>query len=166
MIRRAKLQEIPDILRITKACAADMANCGIYQWNEHYPSREIIEKDLERDELYVLAKPYGIIGLIVISEFMDPEYREVRWLTANSNNRYIHRLAVHPEFQGKGHARQLMLFAETMAKKAGVVSIRLDTFSQNQKNQRFYLQRGYKKLGDIYFPLQSKQPFHCYELVL
>jgi ribosomal protein S18 acetylase RimI-like enzyme len=97
---------------------------------------------------------------------MDPEYREVRWLTANSNNRYIHRLAVHPEFQGKGHARQLMLFAETMAKKAGVVSIRLDTFSQNQKNQRFYLQRGYKKLGDIYFPLQSKQPFHCYELVL
>jgi hypothetical protein len=75
MIRRAKLQEIPDILRITKACAADMANCGIYQWNEHYPSREISEKDLERDELYVLAKPYGIIGLIVISEFMDPEYR-------------------------------------------------------------------------------------------
>jgi hypothetical protein len=31
MIRQAKILEIPDILRITKACAAHMAGFGIYQ---------------------------------------------------------------------------------------------------------------------------------------
>lgn len=166
MIRRAKLQEIPDILRITKACAADMASRGIYQWNANYPSFEIIEHDLQRDELYVLRIGSGLVGLIVLSRFMDREYREVNWLTPDGDNMYIHRLAVHPNLQGNGYARQLMAFAEEMAKKAGAISLRLDTFSQNKRNQRFYEQRGYKKLGDIYFPLQSTLPFHCYELVL
>jgi hypothetical protein len=31
MIRQAKILEIPDILRITKACAVHMAGFGIYQ---------------------------------------------------------------------------------------------------------------------------------------
>jgi ribosomal protein S18 acetylase RimI-like enzyme len=165
MIRRAKLQEIPDILRITDACATQMASHGIYQWNSYYPSYEILEQDVLRDELYVLTNQPEIVGLIVISKVMDPQYKNVSWLTPDGDNLYIHRLAVHPEYQGKGYAQQLMGFAEDFAKKAGAVSIRLDTFSQNRKNQRFYGQRGYKKLGDVYFPGQSVDPFHCYELV-
>ena len=46
------------------------------------------------------------------------------------------------------------------------VSIRLDTFSQNKRNQQFYEQRNYVKLENIYFPNQSEFPFHCYEKVL
>lgn len=166
MIRCAKVQEIPDILRITRACATHMADRGIFQWNEYYPRLEIIEKDLARQELYVLIEHAAIIGLVVITTLMDEEYKAINWLTANRNNLYIHRLAVDPEYQGKGYARQLMDFAEDLANKAGAVSIRLDTFSQNERNQQFYAQRGYKQLGDIYFPNQSAHPFYCYELVL
>ena len=166
MIRCAKVQEIPDTLRITRACAVHMADRGIFQWNEYYPRPEIIEKDLERQELYVFIEHSAIIGLVVITTLMDEEYKNVNWLTANKDNLYIHRLAVDPEYQGKGYARQLMDFAEGLARKAGAVSIRLDTFSQNRRNQQFYAHRGYKKLGDIYFPNQSNHPFHCYELVL
>ncbi|MGB5273018.1 MAG: GNAT family N-acetyltransferase, partial [Flavobacteriaceae bacterium] len=43
MIRRAKISEIPDILKLTKACAVAMIEKGIYQWNEHYPSRSAFE---------------------------------------------------------------------------------------------------------------------------
>ena len=58
-----------------------------------------------------------------------------------------------------------MDFAENESKLSGVESIRLDTFSQNIVNQNFYEKRGYVKLEDIYFPLQSEHPFHCYELL-
>ena len=81
-------------------------------------------------------------------------------------NLYIHRLAIDPSQQGKGYAQKLMSFAEDKAKKNGLVSVRLDTFSQNKRNQRFYEARGYNKLSDIYFPKQSEHPFHCYELIL
>jgi len=166
MIRRAKIPEIPDILDITKACAVFMIDKGIYQWNEEYPSSKAFEKDIERKELFVLEKAAKVIGTVVISTLMDDEYASVKWLTPNSNNVYIHRLSVAPKFQGKGYAQQLMDFAENLARENGYISIRLDTFSQNRRNQKFYETRGYKRLEDIAYPKQSEYPFHCYELVL
>lgn len=166
MIRRAKITEIPDILSLTKACTEHMVRKGIFQWNAHYPSKKVFEKDMERAELYVLDTNGRIMGIIVISTYMDEEYAQVDWLTPNKDNIYIHRLGVHPDFQGNGFAQRLIDFAETRARQNGCVSVRLDTFSQNPRNQRFYEARGYQKLGDIFFPKQSEHPFHCYELVL
>lgn len=165
MIEHAKISEIPEILSLTQACAQAMITNNIYQWNEHYPSKEAFKNDIEQEELYVLKENNLIIGTIVISTFMDKEYIPITWLTPTKNNYYIHRLAVHPAHQRKGYARQLMDYAEAFAKAKKATSIRLDTFSQNQRNQRFYETRGYQKLGDIYFPKQSKHPFYCYELV-
>ncbi len=165
MIRRAKITELPAILSITRTCTIDMIQKGIFQWNEDYPSTQNFEKDIERAELYLLENDNRIIGTIVISTFMDEEYSQTNWLTPNENNIYIHRLAVHPDFQGKGFAQQLMDFAENYARQNGYASVRLDTFSQNPRNQKFYESRGYQKLDDIFFPNQSEYPFHCYELV-
>lgn len=166
MIRPAKISEIPDILDITRACAEKMKRNGIFQWNEHYPSKEAFVQDVKRNELYVKLFDGKPIGAIVISTHMDDEYIPIQWLTSNGNNTYIHRVCVHPEHQGKGFAQELMDFAEDFTKKNGFVSVRLDTFSQNKRNQHFYERRGYQKLGDIFFPKQSTHPFHCYELVL
>ena len=166
MIRLAKLSEIKDILRITQACAFKMQQEGIHQWNEHYPTERPFIKDAERSELYIKEHHGKIIGAITISTKMDEEYVPVTWLTPNGNSTYIHRLCVHPDNQGKGVAQELMNFAEDYSKDHGFVSVRLDTFSQNKRNQRFYEQRGYQKLEDIFFPKQSEHPFHCYELVL
>lgn len=73
-MRIAKVSEIPDILSITKACALHMQEKGIYQWNEHYPSKIAFENDIKRNELYILEIDNKIIGTIVISTFKDEEY--------------------------------------------------------------------------------------------
>lgn len=167
MIRPARADEIDQALEITRACAREMISRGIFQWNEYYPSREVFEKDLKRSELYVLEENEQIPGIIVISSLKDEIYEEVDWLTpSDAKSVYIHRLAVHPDFQGKGYAQKLLSFAEAKARHEGYESVRLDTFSQNRRNQLFYEQRGYQRLGDIYFPKQSEHPFYCYELVL
>ena len=166
MIVPAKKKEIPEILSLTKACAKAMIAKGIFQWNEHYPSQAAFEQDILRQELYVYKLDNRIIGIIVLSTHMDDEYIPVHWLSPNSKNLYIHRLAVHPEYQSKGYAQQLMDYAEAFAKANQLLSIRLDTFSQNTRNQHFYEKRGYQRLGNIYFPKQSKHPFYCYELLL
>ncbi|MCL6274146.1 GNAT family N-acetyltransferase [Muricauda sp. 2012CJ35-5] len=166
MIRPGKITDIEDILHITRRCAQKMEQMGIYQWNEHYPSREAFQNDVKRNELYVLELDGKVMGTVVVSTFMDEEYIPIQWLTKNENNIYIHRLSIDPELQGKGYAQKLMDFGENFARKNNIQSVRLDTFSQNKRNQHFYEQRGYKKLGDIFFPKQSSHPFHCYELVL
>ena len=166
MIRKAVPKDIQSIVEITRACAADMIAKNIFQWNDFYPDKTPFLKDLERQELYVLEADNEVLGCITISTFMDKEYVPIAWLTPNEENIYIHRLAIHPESQGKGYAQKLMVFAENHAKEQGCKSVRLDTFSQNKRNQAFYTQRGYEKLGNIFFPKQSKHPFYCYELVL
>jgi ribosomal protein S18 acetylase RimI-like enzyme len=166
MIQPAKILQINEILRMTDACRIAMEEKGIYQWTLDYPSKKAFEKDIERNELYVLKSTQKLIGCMVVSKLMDEEYRNVKWLTPNTDNFYIHRLGVHPKFQGQGFARRLMDFGEKFAKKNKALSVRLDTFSQNKRNQEFYEQRGYIKLEDIFFPDQSEHPFHCYELVL
>ncbi|MCB4798197.1 GNAT family N-acetyltransferase [Neotamlana laminarinivorans] len=166
MIRKAKVTDIDRLLEITKSCAASMIAQNIFQWNEFYPNKKPFLNDFNRDELYVLDIDNKVMGCITISTLMDEEYIPIKWLTKNENNIYIHRLAVHPEVQGKGYAQKLMSFAENYAKTNHFTSVRLDTFSQNPRNVKFYETRGYKRLGDVFFPKQSEFPFHCYELVL
>ena len=166
MIRKALIEDIDNLLKITKSCAVNLTTQKIYQWNDIYPNKQAFINDFKRDELYVLELNHTIIGCITISTLMDEEDFPIKWLTPDTNNIYIHRLAVHPEYQGKGFAQELMTFAENYAKKNHFVSVRLDTFSQNPKNLKFDELRNYKRLGEIYFPKQSHHPFYCYELIL
>ena len=166
MIQPAVPSDLPEIKRLTEACAVSMQEIGIFQWNEHYPSREKLEQDIRLKELYVLKEEGMILGIIVLTPSMDEEYIPIEWLTPNGNNLYVHRVAVHPSAWGRGYGQQLMDFAEHFARERNYPSLRLDTFSQNKRNHRFYEARGYQRLGDIYFPKQSEHPFHCYEKVL
>ncbi|WP_046754991.1 GNAT family N-acetyltransferase [Kordia jejudonensis] len=164
-IRNATIADIDALLHITKACAKHMISKKIFQWNENYPNREAFKDDIARNELYVLTNTDKIVGCMVISSVMDEEYKTITWDSPDDKNLYIHRLAVHPEYQGKGYAQHLMDFAESFAIENNYRSIRLDTFSKNTRNQKFYELRGYKKLANVYFPKQSVYPFYCYERI-
>ncbi|MGB3149938.1 MAG: GNAT family N-acetyltransferase [Maribacter sp.] len=165
MIQQAKISEIPDILTVTDLCRRYMDAKGILQWTDEYPSRNQFEIDIKRKELYILKKKNTLIGCVVLSTLMDEEYKTIKWLTSYDASIYVHRLAVHPSYQGKGFAQRLMDFAEGYARDNNYLSVRLDTFSQNKRNQEFYKKRGYQQLEKIYFPNQSKHPFYCFELV-
>lgn len=163
MIRLAKSEEITGILNLTQVCANHMITNGIFQWNKLYPSKKNFQNDMSKNELYVYILKEKLIGIITITPKIDSEYINVKWLSPNTKNLYVHRLAVYPKYQGKGYAQKLMDFAENFALENHFVSIRLDTFSLNKRNQAFYEKRGYTKLDSIFFPDQSKSPFYCYE---
>lgn len=165
MIRLAQKSDLDRVLQITRLCAREMESRKVFQWNEHYPDRKSFVNDINNSELYVYCIQDMVIGCVSICAFMDEVYSKVSWKTDGKNSVYIHRLAVDPKHQKQGIGSKLMDFAENESKLSGVESIRLDTFSQNIVNQNFYEKRGYVKLEDIYFPLQSEHPFHCYELL-
>ena len=166
MIRKANLKDLHSVKKIAEACATNMINQGVFQWNEHYHSLAIFKKDIEEENLYVIDLDGIVYGCIMFSEEKDPLYNTINWLTPDRSNLYLHRLAIHPLQQKKGWGKKLMDFAENYALENGNISIRLDTFSQNLRNNTFYKARGYTRLGDVYFVKQSTFPFHCYEKVL
>ena len=110
MIRLATKQDLSMIIEITRACATFMISKNIFQWNEHYPNIETFEKDVDNQTLYVIESDSVVIGCIVISDHMDDFYSKVKWTTPNDKNLYLHRLAIDPDYQKKGYAKQLMNF--------------------------------------------------------
>lgn len=163
-IIKANEKDIDQLISVTGNCAKDLMAKNIYQWNESYPSREVLLHDIALQQLWKLEVNSKIVGIVVMTEIEDEEYNGVEWLTENAKNLYIHRLAVDPDHQGKGYAQMLMSFAENYAIENKYASIRLDTFSQNKRNQKFYENRNYTRLGNVYFPNQSEDPFYCYEM--
>ena len=166
MIRKAVLQDITHIKKITEACARHMIAQGIFQWNENYPDLAVLTKDVKEETVYVVEATGTIIGCVMFSMVMDNFYKDIAWLTPNARQLYVHRLAVHPEQQGKGIARSLMDFGEQLARENECLSVRLDTFSKNPRNNRFYQARNYKRVGEVFFAQKSPDPFYCYEKVL
>ncbi|OFZ53920.1 MAG: hypothetical protein A3D92_03595 [Bacteroidetes bacterium RIFCSPHIGHO2_02_FULL_44_7] len=167
MISRGEIGEIDEIIALTQACGRHMRENGIDQWDEQYPDRTSIERDLQTGTLFALRDTEKILGIVVLNEKQDEEYAEISWSTSEGDkNLIVHRLAVLPSFQGKGLARQLMDFAEDFGREQGYAAIRLDTYSQNPGNQRFYRARGYRDLGPVFLKYKKDHPYYCYELLL
>ena len=117
--------------------------------------------------MFAYRENNDVVGIVVFNESQDEEYAEINWSTSEADrNIVVHRLAVRPDKQRRGIARRLMDFAEQWARENDYDAIRLDTFSQNPRNQRFYLNRGYTDLGTVYLKYKKDHPYYCYELLL
>ncbi len=162
-IRPGASGDLGAVISLMRNCAQHLIQEGIYQWDHNYPSVLDITAGIDRTNLWVYEIDKGIVGTVTIDENQSPEYLSLNWNSPNFL--VIHRLAVLPECQGKGIARKLMDFAETKVSELGYDSIRLDTYSLNTRNVRFYNNRGYQKIGEVYFR-GIREPFLCFEKIL
>ena len=97
-----------------------------------------------------------------MNDHQDEEYQSIDWKFNPKKVLVVHRLMVHPNFQNKGYAKQLMDFAENFAKQNQYTSIRLDTYTQNKISFEFYKKRNYVLRGTVFFK-GRKDPFYCLE---
>lgn len=161
-IIKGQKQDLSDILDIISKCIKYMESQGIYQWNEFYPNSDIIENDIKSEDCYVLKDNEKCVAYVAINEEQSPEYSQINWFTDGRKVLVIHRLSVHPKFQGKGIAKKILKFIEDFANKNNYSSIRLDAYSGNEKALKLYENFGYKKVGQFFFPRRDL-PFYCYE---
>ena len=165
-IELANINDLDRVKKIADDCALEMVSRKIFQWDENYPNIEIFKKDIDNQNLYVYRNKSLILGCIMLSLSKDEVYNNINWLTKDEKNLYVHRLAVDPHYQNKGIGKLLMDFAEEYGRINSLKSIRLDTFSKNERNKKFYRSREYIQLDNVYFPNQSEFPFHCFEKIL
>lgn len=164
-IIKGQKQDLSSIFHIISNCIKYMQNQGIYQWNEFYPNSDLIENDIKSGDCYILKNDEKPVAYVAINEDQDPEYSKINWLTDGRKVLVIHRLCVHPEFQGKGVAKEILKFIEDFATKNGYLSIRLDAYSGNEKALKLYENFGYKKVGQFSLPM-IEHPFYCYEKII
>ena len=74
MIRKAVRKDIPNLKKITEACARHMIAQGIFQWNEQYPSVAVFQKDIEQENMYVFELDEKLAGCVMLSFHKDDFY--------------------------------------------------------------------------------------------
>ena len=151
-IRAAVEKETEEIMNLIAKCVLVMQAGGSDQWDDSYPNREVISGDIARGALFAAVDEDRIAGIIVLDENQAEEYKSIEWKYTEGPHLIMHRLAVHPEIQGKGIARKLIAFAEKRAELNGYQSIRLDTYAKNTKALELYTRLGYDRKGEVNFP--------------
>lgn len=150
------------ILSLFKAVTAELQKSGIKQWDRFYPNRFVIGKDLKEQHLFGVKEKGQVIAVITVDQNQSEKYQTIIWEDNAEKAGCIHRLAVHPEHQGKGIGKQLLQFAEKQVRREGLQCIRLDVFSSNPSAISMYEKAGYQKRGQIFFPFRKK-PYFCFE---
>ena len=60
-IRIAKIEDINIIISLIKDCIEHMNKQNIYQWDEFYPSYNLIQQDIQNKSLYLIGNSNIII---------------------------------------------------------------------------------------------------------
>ena len=165
IIRKAKINELDEIMNMYASCVDGMQKANIDQWDSTYPNRKIISQDIRNKSFYIFLINDKIIGGINVDKIQDKTYLDVEWKDKDNKFLVVHRLAVRQEFWKKGIGNKLMIFAESLVKEKKLNSIRLDTYSSNPIAINFYLNLGYIKKGEIFLK-PNKNEYYCFEKLI
>lgn len=150
--RKTVKSDVTDVMKIIKQAQEYFKVQGIDQWQNNYPNEEVIIKDIENDESYVLIKDNEIVATTVISFNREKTYEAIfdgQWIT-DGEYAAIHRIAVADKFKGLGFSGKMINYAEKMCKDRNIKSIKADTHRDNLSMQALLGKNNFKYCGVIF----------------
>lgn len=158
MIRKATYDDIPALMDIFRRARLIMRESGnLNQWNDSYPSEQIVRQDIDNGNCFVLCSEDKVIATMAFIEGPDPTYAEIyegRWMTDDPYH-VIHRIAVLEP----GHEAAVK-FLDWGFERAG--SIRIDTHKDNVIMHHVLTKYGFTHCGMIL--LANGDPREAYQM--
>ncbi len=148
---KAGPDKVVEVHEILKKCGEDMKlRFGFGHWVPPYPL-ELLRVDAEEKSVYIVLDGGKNIATVTTGE-QPPGYYDISlWEAPDEKAIYMNRLAVLPEFQGRGVGAWCMNKVERAAKETGCAAVRLNTIEKHIKLQHFYEKLGYQRKGGIKF---------------
>lgn len=157
MIRKATYDDVPVLMDVFRKARGIMRSSGnMNQWNDGYPSEEVVRKDIDNGHCVVLCEDGKVVATMAFIPGPDPTYAEIYdggWLS-DAPYHVIHRIAV----AGPGHnaARALLDWGFGQAG-----SIRIDTHKDNVIMHHVLSKYGFTHCGVIL--LANGDPREAYQ---
>lgn len=152
MIRRARNSDITAVMGIVRDAQAALAELCIDQWQDGYPTHDIIGKDIVDGVGYVVTDASGeVVGYAAIILTGEEAYRQIAdsdWHT-QGDCVVVHRLCVSRKARRGGVAKKLMNYAAQLATERGIGCFRVDTHRGNTRMLSMLQQLGFNYVGVI-----------------
>lgn len=168
-IRQATVSDLEALMALFDEARGTIATLGIDQWQDGYPSREVVADDVAKACSYVVEIDGSVGGTFVLVDDGEVTYDNIydgHWLTGDDCRDYIaiHRVAVSVAKRGSGVSTAILEHAAAYARRLGRASLRIDTHEGNVVMRRMLEKHGFSYCGIIY--LQSGASRVAYEKVL
>lgn len=170
-LRVAEIKDLPAILAIIEDARLTLLKNNIPQWqNGDGPSKEILQRDIQKKQCFVLIAEEKIMGVGVISNSIEVAYEHLRngkWKDSRSPFPYaaIHRVAIDANHLGNGYATLLLRYLITVARMNNHIDIRIDTHPKNKAMQHLITNVGFDYCGEISLAVSHGERF-AYQLLL
>ena len=165
IIRLAVEKDVDQIMEIVQKVIPLMQSRGNYQWDQNYPNSEVFFLDVMNQDLWVGEIDGVVIGMIALTLDQPKEYAHVG-LDLSEVSIVPHRMAVDPDYQGRGIAKKLLNQADVVAQTKGIPRVRIDTNLHNPITRRLFPISGYTLKGEIGLDTRPGLRFLCYEKLI
>ena len=153
LIREAVLEDIEQIMEVYRASKEYMVASGNpNQWVNGYPTREIIESDISRQQFFVCEENGQIQGAFMFFVGEEPTYQIIENGSWKNEEPYgtIHRLGSNGKRKG--------IFEECLAFcRRKHANLRADTHHENKTMQHLLEKNGFERCGIVYMKDGSKR---------
>lgn len=144
-IRLAKKEDLENVLELLVNAASWLQTKGTKQWDYYLTdlegNKEEVIDSIEKESTYIVEHN-GIVMATLTLESAPNEWDVDVWgEEAGDDVAYLHRLAVHRDFAGKGIGASLLDWAENAMRTSGKKSIRFDCIADNEGLTRYYQKR-------------------------
>ncbi len=142
------------IFRHAKICEADTI-LAIYNsakggefcvWDDEYPTMREIEGDLAANTLYVMSDGENIAGVLSVMPENEMDGFNI-WRVHDGTQKEIARIAVSPDYRGRGLAGVMVTEIEKILKKNGYRAIHISAAAVNKPALRTYEKLGFEIMG-------------------
>lgn len=159
VFRKAVYKDIDRIYEIIKQAQEYFRQNSIDQWQNNYPNPDIIKKDVEKGECYVIEDDNLIIATVVLSFNGEKTYERIYEGSWISDGEYavIHRIAVDSRFKGKRISSFIMRNLESLCREMGIYNIRVDTHQDNKSMIKMLSNNNFIYCGIIYLESGDKR---------
>lgn len=168
-LRKAQSEDIPRILEILEDGRTLLKDDGSPQWQNGDPGLAEIQRDIQRQECYVLMVEQAIAGVTTILTEPDENYQKIYDGSWCKEELYctFHRVALAKNYRGQHLSEYLFSNLLTVVALKGFKNVRIDTHRMNQRMQKIVLKQGFEYRGIIMILSDQNDPERlAYELNL
>lgn len=117
-----------------------------------YPSAAFLEDALALEALVIMVENGAVIGAAVVDHQANSAYDTITWSMQASKEKtaVIHALAVAPERQGEGIAKDMLAAIIAMCRQRGDAVIRLDVLTRNKPAAQLYTSMGFVIIEKVF----------------
>lgn len=160
-IKQSTSEDIERINEIFNDAKNHLASLHIDQWQNGYPNRQEIKKDISNHESYLVLNIHNqIVATFMFTLNGESTYKIIKgnWIV-NESEKYgvVHRIAIAKEHRKSGIATFIFNSLHQKLRDLKVKSLKIDTHQDNYEMQSLVKRLGYQYCGIIFTNYQAKR---------